>query len=249
MTARLKSSILRPFALALLSPLLLVGCVVTPGKFVSTLKVGADRSFAFTYVGEVYAIDLEGMGKGLGSLTSETAAASDDTDVKDAAKETDKADPAAEAAAKQAEQDKKNEGVAEALRKESGYRRVEYLGKGKFSIDYAIAGRLTHGFVYPYNVDAEIIVPFIAIELRGKDVVRIKAPAFAAGATKGAGMPGMDGSSDKLDGTFTLTTDAEIVSQNNEAGAVAGPGGKTISWKATPLTKDAPLAVLRVAGI
>ena len=54
---------------------------------------------------------------------------------------------------------------------------------------------------------------------------------------------------DKLDGTFTLTTDAEVVSQNNEGGATAGPNGKTITWKASPLTKDAPMAVLRVAPL
>jgi hypothetical protein len=52
-----------------------------------------------------------------------------------------------------------------------------------------------------------------------------------------------------LDGTFTLTTNAEIVSQNNENGSVATTNGRQIVWKATPLTKDEPMAVLRVAPL
>jgi hypothetical protein len=39
--------------LALLMPLLLVGCVLTPGKFVSTLTMNADRSFTYVQPGRV----------------------------------------------------------------------------------------------------------------------------------------------------------------------------------------------------
>ena len=42
-----------------------------------------------------------------------------------------------------------------------------------------------------------------------------------------------------------LDTDAEIVSQNQEDGAVTTGTRKTVTWKATPTTKDAPTAVLR----
>src|SRR3546814_2826711 len=45
--------------------------------------------------------------------------------------------------------------IAEALSNEVGYRSAEYLGDGKFRVDYAISGRLDRGFVYPVNVDAE----------------------------------------------------------------------------------------------
>jgi len=51
-----------------------------------------------------------------------------------------------------------------------------------------------------------------------------------------------------LDGTFTLTTDAEIGMHNEEGGAQPGPGGmKTLTWRVTPLTRDAPTASLRLA--
>jgi hypothetical protein len=63
-------------------------------------------------------------------------------------------------------------------------------------------------------------------------------------------MPGSDTSkaSAKLDGTFILDTDAEIVSQNNEEGAKTVNGRKTVTWKATPLSTTAPMAVVRFAG-
>src|ERR1700712_6012332 len=50
----------------IVAPLLLMGCLLTPGKFVSTMTVNADRTFAFTYKGEVIAMDPSSMMKGLG---------------------------------------------------------------------------------------------------------------------------------------------------------------------------------------
>ena len=208
--------------LALAAPLLLTACLLTPGKFESRLVLNADRSFTYSYVGEVYALDQSTSG----------------TDAKPA-----------DAAKKKAESEAKNRAIADALSKEAGYRSVRYLGDGKFAIDYQVSGQLTHAFVYPFNLDAQAIVPFIAIELRANGTVRVKAPGFANEAKdQSAGLGGMGGDTggDKLDGTFTLDTDAEIVSQNNEDGPQPAGGRKTISWKVSPLTRDAPTAVLRL---
>ncbi len=253
--------------LVLLMPFALASCVLTPGKFVSTLRIDSDRHFTFTYVGEVLALDIgDDMMKGLGDSSSETptdpTAGDGEATLQKLAFQDKKglegkdgagnADDAKSAAAKKAAADAKNRTIAETLSKEAGYRKVAYLGDGKFSIDYAISGTLDHAFVWPYNVDAELVFPFIAIELRANNTVRMKAPAFANDSSKSSsamGMPGMDKASSQLDGVFTLDTNAEIVSQNNEEGAVPGAGGRrTITWKATPLTKDAPSAVLRLAA-
>ena len=254
-------------ALVLLMPFALASCVLTPGKFVSTLRIDADRHFTFTYVGEVIALDLgNDMMKGLGDTPSETPTdpTSDDGDAtlqklafqdksagggKDGSDDKDDAKDAKDAAAKKAAADAKNRTIAATLSKEAGYRKVTYLGDGKFSIDYAISGTLDHAFLWPYNVDAELVFPFIAVELRANNTVRVKAPAFANDSSKGSstGMPGADKASSQLDGIFTLDTNAEIVSQNNEDGAVTAGGRKTVTWKATPMTKDAPSAVLRLA--
>ncbi|GAO40565.1 hypothetical protein SCH01S_48_02270 [Sphingomonas changbaiensis NBRC 104936] len=206
------------------APLLLTGCLLTPGKFTSKLTINADRSFTYAYAGEVYALDPN---------TSMGEAGTDR---------------ATDSAAKKAETDAKKRAIADALGKEAGYRSVRYLGDGKFLIDYEISGRLDHNFVYPFNLDAQAIVPFVAVELRANGTVRVKAPGFAKDSKDQAGpMGGMaDSSSDKLDGRFVLDTDAEIVSTNNEDGVQGAGGRKVLSWKVSPLTRDAPTAVLRV---
>lgn len=245
---------------SLCAPLLLSACLVTPGKFTSTLDVRTDRSFTFAYKGEVIALDMsKEMMKGMPDSDApkeekesggkDGATDSDFTPTALASEEKDSA--GALSFSKDADSETKMKAIAEALSKEAGYKSVQYVGKSIFLIDYEVHGVLDHGFVYPFNIDAEIVFPFIAIELRGKDLVRVKAPGFANEDSKKSGVGGMGapGPESKLDGTFTLTTNAEIVSQNNEAGAMAGPGGRKIVWKATPLTKDAPMAVLRVAQV
>ena len=224
----------------LLAPLLLASCVLTPGKFTSTLTILADRHFTFSYVGEVYALEGGDQLKGLSDLGG--AAGKNGKETPLSAREK-----AAKEAQEKAEADAKNRAIAEALSKEEGYRSAVYVGDGKFLIDYAISGTLDHAFVYPYNIDAEAVFPFIAVEVRRGGTVRVNAPGFANDSNKAGDMGGgMSGGPSKLDGTFTLITDAEIVSQNNEDGPTVADGRKTIVWKATPLTKTAPTAVLRL---
>ena len=245
-------------ALAVLAPILLVGCAFSPGKFVSTLTILADRSFTFSYQGEVIAVDIAGeMAKGMGdafkglgdeddkkkTTTSllRDAAWQEDEDAPVAGEEDSAKDDAEDAAKKEA----KFKAIAEALTKEAGYRSVTYKGDGVFVVDYQISGKLTHNFLWPYNLDAEVIFPFVVMELRGADMVRLKAPAFGDSDSPGKGKS--DDAKSKLDGTFTLVTDGEIVSQNNEDGAKTEGNRRTVTWKATPLSKDAPMAVVKVA--
>jgi hypothetical protein len=248
-------------AIALIAPLLLFGCVLTPGKFVSSMSINADRTFSFTYKGEVIALDLgKAFGKGMssGSPSEDEAGPAVDTAVAaDAAKpaplveEKSSPDMIDASTNDQASDDLKNRAIAEALSKEYGYRSVKYLGKGKFDIDYAVSGKLTHNFVFPFNVDAEAVLPFVVIELRQNNIVRVKAPGFANDSSKGKNPMGSGMGSDTssaLDGLFTLDTDAEIVSQNNEDGATKADRRRIIRWRATPLSKDMPTAVLRMGA-
>lgn len=208
--------------------LLLPSCLLSPGKFTSTLDIRRDRSFTFTYVGEVIAQQPK-------TTTEEGGDA--------------KAKPKESTAAT----DARMRQLADTLSKEYGYRSVKYLGNSRFAVDYAVSGRLTHSFLYPFNIDAQAIIPFVAIELRGLDRVRMKAPAFGKDSTNSAemgpmgGLPGADKANDALDGTFTLTTDAEIISQNQEEGArTLLNGRKQIVWRATPQSGDAPSASLKL---
>lgn len=241
---------LKAFALAIAAPLILTGCLLSPGKFTSTMTINADRTFTFAYKGEVIRIDPSSAMKGIGDKPS--PAGDDDgtapTEAKPAVYQAAvKKKPNAKQPDPQAEDDVKNREIAAALSKEAGYRSVKYIGKNIFLIDYQISGTLTHNFAYPFNSDAEAVFPFIVIELRQGGLVRIKAPGFADNSSSNTGMNGMGSNARKaMDGTFTLDTDAEIVSQNNEDGAKAAGNRKTITWRATALSKDAPTAVLRL---
>lgn len=243
-------------AFTLIVPLFLFGCVLTPGKFVSTMTINADRTFSFSYKGEVIALDL---GKEFSKGMSSGASSSDEADEPDdeaapdvkslsLAEEKSVGGMVEKPSGSEASNDLKNEAIAQALSKEYGYRSVKYLGKGKFDIDYAVSGTLTHNFVFPFNVDAEAVFPFVVIELRANNSVRVKAPGFANDSSKsknpmGSGM-GAESSS-ALDGLFTLDTDADIISQNNEDGSTKAGKRSIIRWRATPLTKDMPTVVLR----
>lgn len=250
----------------LAAPLLLASCLFTPGKFVSTLDIKADRSFTFTYVGEVVLIDpqdafAKGMADGMSGTGSTVDTADPDPDTDDEDVITNAAEdspPAVEMAppapaTPQPEtqaQIAKRRAMAELLAKEIGYRSVEYLGNDKFRVDYAITGRLDRSFVYPFNVDAKSFFPWIAIEVRRDNTARIMALAFGDSDQAMGSMPGANEPAGKQpttrEGTFTLTTDAALVMQNNEEGVAAGPGTKIV-WKITPATTAVPTAVVRFA--
>jgi hypothetical protein len=211
------------FALAFAAPLLLVSCFLQPGKFVSTLDIRKDRSFTFTYVGEIISADpkvTDGEGHNSGVKVTTPSIAETET---------------------------QRRAIAEALSKEEGYRSVRYLGGDRFQVDYSVSGRLDRGFVYPLNLDAMAFIPWIAVEVRKDGTVRVKAPAFGDPSEQ-VGAPGGAPSSpaEGRDGSFTLTTDATLVMQNNEAGAGAAPGGGArVVWRVTPTSKTVPTAVVR----
>ncbi|MBO9670803.1 MAG: hypothetical protein J7485_09830 [Sphingobium sp.] len=247
---------------AIAAPLLLASCILTPGKFTSTLDIRADRSFTFTYLGEVQLAKTKGLpdDEKLGGEEQGWEKDAEKPTLYKSAYLTDlKGRPIA--AAKDDFGDTQDEAsqmrrLAEALSKEYGFRSVKYIGNRKLLIDYSISGKLDHAFIFPFHPDADVILPFIAIELRGKDKVRVKAPGYANQQNMSASLVGMGGmpamgaeadASSALDGTFTLTTNGAIVSQNQEDGAQSLPNGsKQIVWKANPQTKEAPLAVLQL---
>ncbi|QUT05207.1 hypothetical protein KFK14_19755 [Sphingobium phenoxybenzoativorans] len=245
-------------ALVLASSLLLSACFLTPGKFTSTLDIRADRSFAFTYKGEVIAVDMDSAMNASDAIGNDVGAPSGEESVyrdialRDAAAKPGKTPkPAAPDDDFSDGKDSKQKmlAIAAALSREKGFRTARYLGDGKFEIDYAIAGTLDHAFVFPFNVDAKIIFPFVAVELRGDDRVRVKAPGFANDDNRSQNPMGRSPAEEKaaqaLDGSFTLTTNAMIVSQNQEEGPASSPQGHTIVWKVDPLTTEAPMAVIK----
>ena len=251
------------------APLMLTSCLLVPAKFTSTLDIRADRTFTYTYVGEVLLpkTDKPGSEGSDDSPAEDDAAPTSDeaqlfriaANTASKGKAATKSDKAVETFGDPSEEAGQFRRLATTLASEYGYRSVRYIGNRKLAIDYRITGKLDHAFVFPFNPDGEVFVPFLAIELRGKDRVRVKAPGFAndestSGAMGGmgglGGLPGGESKGSQLDGTFTITTNAEIVSQNQEDGAQSLPdGGRKLVWTVNPGTRDAPLAVLRVSPL
>ncbi|MGE4430083.1 MAG: hypothetical protein AB7E05_04990 [Sphingobium sp.] len=249
--------------------LMLGACIMSPGKFTSTLDIRADRSFTFAYKGEVIVNDFSDMSKGLGDSDSGDEGDEDGdlpadegqntayyqqialTGQDDAAPMPTEQTPPAAPEPEDAEKLAKMNEIAAALSKEEGYRSVQYMGQNRFEIDYRIDGRLDHSFVFPFNIDAQAAFPFVAIEVRKDGRVRVQAPGFAEKNESAAavGSMGKGKNAAQHEGSFTLTTNAEIVSQNQEDGAVSTPQGKQIVWKITPTTSIAPMAVLKLAPL
>ncbi len=249
---------------ALAAPMLLTGCFFAPGKFESELDIGADGRFSFAYRGEIVAVMPDGP-VSPPKPRANTASATDGDNPEPSAADT------AEAAA--AEARRKAEARAEllaALRREPGYGRVEDRGDDIFYVEYTATGTLTHNFVWPYNQDAGLVMPFVALERRQDGHIRATAPAFGASAMAegmgqlgGLAMLGQMGAkrdapsgsggntpprdpSARRDGRFTVTTDAPIIMQNQESGARPAPNGKqSVTWRVTSTNKTVPTIIVR----
>jgi hypothetical protein len=224
-------------ALALAAPLLLTACLLTPGRFTSTLDIGRDRSFTFSYVGEVIVNDPSlSLGEGAQALSGGGAAPEDE--------EAGEAPPPPRPTEIS---DAQRQQILEALSRETGYRTVEYLGENRFRVDYQVSGRLDRNFAWPVNLDAAAIIPWIAVELRRDGTARMTAIAFGEGEMGDAAPAAAAGDANRhRNGTFTLTTDADLVMHNNEQGTTPGTRN-TVSWRITPTTRSAPTAVVRFA--
>ncbi|GLT02672.1 hypothetical protein GCM10007897_40930 [Sphingobium jiangsuense] len=137
MSGRMKKAVFA--ALALLT---LGACLMSPGKFVSTLDIRADRSFTFAYKGEVIVTDMDDMSKGLGESGGKEGGdgeeGGDATDegqtsayyrpiaLSDGEAPPADAAPAGEDKPESAEKLTKMREIADALSKEEGYRSVRY---------------------------------------------------------------------------------------------------------------------------
>ncbi|MGV3511470.1 MAG: hypothetical protein ACO1OX_05645 [Novosphingobium sp.] len=147
---------------------------------------------------------------------------------------------------------------AERLRRQKGWKSVIDKGDGKFEVEYAITGKLTHDFSFPTVEKLPMVMPFVTVIRRADGSVRIDAPAFAAGGgnTPFMGMAAMaaeeksqkagGGGMPVMDGTLVLTTDGEILANNTDEGPVAGASGRMLQWKVSGRTKDAPTALVRI---
>jgi hypothetical protein len=265
--------------------LLIAGCLLLPGKFTSELTVKRDGTFAFTYQGDIHVLALSKMAQNeLGEDAKFVPLPQCKEDGSNGDKCSDESEDiqrenwksAQEAGKAKKKQDaemarqmlggidpsdpRAAEELADRMRKQAGWKSVQYAGDGKYVVDFAIAGRLDHDFSFPSLERVPTFTPFVAIYRRTDGSVRVDAPAFsgaANGGPMGAMMQGMGASANsngappqgipELDGSFAIVTDGEILANNTEDGPQSGGGGmRRMAWKITPRTATAPTALIKL---
>jgi len=261
--------------------LTLAACLLSPGKFTARLDVRQDGRFSFAYAGEVYLLGLSKLAE-LGAASEafkpddcyrpgtlvkrpctaaetaeqrqrweESQAGSADKRRRDA--EGMKAmlggiDPSSPQAAEE---------LAARLRRQEGWRRVDYKGDGLFDVDFAVSGTLDRDFTFPSIEHFPMANAFVTVNRHKDGTLRIDAPGFATAAGNeslralmmmgGAGRTG--GTAPTLpvtEGTFVLTTDAAVLANNTDTGPQTDSAGQRLDWTINARAAAAPTALLRL---
>lgn len=286
MTGTLRTGLAALAAAALLA---LAGCILSPGRFAATLDLRKDGQFTFTYTGQIYLLaltQLADMAKQArdGEEFSPTTCYDDDLEERECsdeevAEQHEEWEAGADERREKAERDsammkamlggidpgdpQAAEELAERLRRQEGWKRVEYRGNGLFEVDFALTSHLSHDFAFPTFERFPMINSFVLAHLREGRQVRIEAPGFAAqsgGANPMAGMMGgmagvFNAASQsegkvpipELDGTFRIVTDGRILANNTDEGPRAGPGEQALEWRINKRTQAAPTALIGLA--
>lgn len=150
------------------------------------------------------------------------------------------------------------EEMAERLRKQAGWKSVIYKGDGLYEVDFAISGTLDHDFLFPTIERFPMANAFVVINRRADGTVRVDAPAFGPSNASSSGLSGlaamaaMDKAKDgklpvpELDGSFTITSDGQILANNTDDGPKAGTAGQTLTWLVSPRSTSAPTALIKL---
>jgi hypothetical protein len=152
---------------------------------------------------------------------------------------------------------------ASKLERQAGWDRVEYVGNGTFDVSFVIRSTLSHDFAFPTFEEFPTGTAFVTATLRDGNRLQLRAPGFATqgGNPLQAMMGGMAGafgqlaSGDSEDsppmpdlpqmyGSFFITTDAQILTNNTDEGPRAGPTGQILEWQIEPGNTVAPTALL-----
>jgi hypothetical protein len=261
-------------------------CLLSPGKFTSDLNIRKDGTFTFAYAGEIHMLALSKLAA-MGGKSDETfkptpCYAEDGFEERPCtADETAKQKKEwQEAQTKSAESRRRDaesmkvmlggidpsdpraaEEVAQRLRRQAGWRKVEYKGDGLFLVDFAIAGRLDHDFIFPTIERFPMANSFVLVAVRQDGTVRVDAAGFGPASSgepyrglmqlgamagseddKAKAMPGMP----TPDGKFTIRTDGAVLANNTDEGPQADPAGQRLDWMVNARTPAAPTALIKL---
>ena len=276
--------------------LALAGCFLQPGKFDSELDLHKDGTFTYTYKGQIYMLALSKLAEAAAKEDAGKSEFAPQECYGDGSKArpctaNELADQKREwqdnRQAKLKEDQKNAEAMramlggidpsdpktamelADRLRRQAGWRQVDYVGDGLFNVDFALTSRITHDFAFPTVEQFPMNNFFVVVTRRQDASVRIEAPGFSAqnsgnpmqsmvAAMTGslAVQPAPDAAKTanakpvqlpEMDGTFRLVTDGQILANNTDEGPKAGTGGQVLQWVVNTRSKVAPMALVKLA--
>lgn len=271
--------------------LALAACIVSPGKFESTFEVRRDGTFTFTYDGQIYLLALSRLAE-MSAATEEEFVETpcyNDEDfeerpctAEEIAEQREYWEQQADARKQQREREAEQmrqflggidpadpaaaEELATRLRRQEGWRRVEYRGDGLFEVEFSLSSRLGHDFAFPTLERFPMSNSFVIANLRQGNSVRIEAPGFsvqgggnpyqsmmsgmatafpaASAAEGGEALPQIP----EMDGTFRIVTDGRVLANNTDEGPSQGAGGQVLEWKVNRRTQAPPMALIQLGG-
>lgn len=169
------------------------------------------------------------------------------------------------------------EELSKLLLRHKGWESVVHKGDGVFEVRFAISGNATHDFAFPTLERIAVFEPFVQFIQRKDRQIRVEAPRFAVsnesepfgGMTGGmaglaamgsvfgsTGSPGEEKdaaeepmpTTTRLEGTFSIVTDGEILANNTDEGPSADPIGRRLTWKISPSTSTPPTALIALGS-
>src|SRR5687768_16805237 len=121
-----------------------------------------------------------------------------------------------------------------------------------------------HDFVFPTFERFPMVNNFVLAHVRQGRTVRVEASGFAAQsaggsfpgvmvglAAVGSASSGKDnplGNIPKIDGTFRIVTDGQILANNTDEGPRATTEGQVLEWRVNERTAAAPMALIQLGG-
>ena len=241
----------RRFAAAALAAglaVLLTGCLLTPGKFTSSLDLRKGGAFTYKYDGEIHLLALSKlaqMGQAADSdeyveesCYDEETFEERDCTAEEKAEHRQAWDEGAAARKAKKEQDaaamramlggidpadpKAAEELAARLRRQVGWTRVDYKGDGLFDVSFALTGKLDHDFLFPTFEGFPMANFFVTASRRVGGTVRIDAPGFGP---QSGGNPFQSMMMAGMMGSTTNSPGAEVAADAAASDAVDAAAG------------------------
>lgn len=128
------------------------------------------------------------------------------------------------------------------LSKYEGWKKVEYVGNNIFNVEYSSNGQVGNYFAFPVLPDAQMQYPFFQVLQRTENTTELLTPSISGQGslfnTMMFGEMGKDSGPKlkEINGTLTVETTGQVVSNNSADGFQTRGAMKVMTWK---IGKDA----------